>query len=75
MSGRPKQGQTLDEVKDLFLAEIDKLKKGDFDEGLLEAAINNYKLIQMYRLDSNGGRANMFVSRFRPNLCYAGRAA
>ena len=64
MSGRPKQGQTLDEVKDLFLAEIDKLKKGEFDEGLLEAAMNNYKLIQMYRLDDNGSRANMFVSSF-----------
>lgn len=64
MSGRPKQGQTLDEVKDLFLAEIEKLKKGDFDEGLLEAAINNYKLMQMYRLDNNGSRADMFVSAF-----------
>ena len=28
MSGRPKQGQTLDDVKNLFLAEIEKLKKG-----------------------------------------------
>ena len=64
ISGRPKQGQTLDEVKDLFLAEIDKLKKGEFDEGLLEAAINNYKLMQMYRMDRNDGRADMFVSSF-----------
>ena len=32
--GSPKQGQTLDEVKDLFLAEVEKLKKGDFDEML-----------------------------------------
>ncbi len=64
INGRPKQGQTLDEVKDLFLAEIDKLKKGEFDEGLLEAAINNYKLMQMYRMDRNDGRADMFVSSF-----------
>ncbi len=64
MSGRPKQGQTLDDVKNLFLAEIEKLKKGDFDEGLLEAAINNYKLMQMYRLDNNSSRADMFVSAF-----------
>lgn len=64
MSGRPKQGQTLDEVKDLFLAEIAKLKSGDFDEGLLEASINNFKLFRMYQLDENGGRADMFVSSF-----------
>ena len=55
---------TLDDVKNLFLAEIEKLKKGDFDEGLLEAAINNYKLMQMYRLDNNSSRADMFVSAF-----------
>ena len=35
-----------------------------FDEGLLEAAINNYKLMQMYRMDRNDGRADMFVSSF-----------
>ena len=64
MSGRPKQGQTLDEVKDLFLAEIEKLKKGEFDEGLLEACINNYQLAQMYRMVENAGRADMFVSAF-----------
>lgn len=64
MSGRPKQGQTLDDVKDLFLTEIGKLKKGEFDEGLLEASINNFKLERMYMLDDNGGRADMFVSSF-----------
>ncbi|MBQ4162127.1 MAG: insulinase family protein, partial [Parabacteroides sp.] len=64
MSGRPKQGQTLDQVKDLLLAEIEKLKKGEFDEGLLEAAMNNYKLAQMSYLEDNGGRADMFVSAF-----------
>jgi predicted Zn-dependent peptidase len=32
VAGAPKQGQTLDEVKDLLLAEIEKLKKGDFPD-------------------------------------------
>ena len=53
MIGAPKQGQTLDEVKDLFLAEVEKLKRGEFDETLLQAAINNYKLYVMQLLDSN----------------------
>lgn len=64
IGGRPKQGQTLEEVKDLFLAEVDKLKKGEFDEGLLEASMNNFKLERMSRLDSNDGRADMFVTSF-----------
>lgn len=64
INGRPKQGQTLDEVKELFLAEIAKLKSGDFDEGLLEASINNFKLQEMFRMDENRGRADAFVSAF-----------
>ena len=62
--GSPKQGQTLDEVKDLFLAEVEKLKKGDFDEKLLQASINNYKLYYMQSLESNESRADQFVSAF-----------
>lgn len=64
IGGSPKQGQTLEEVKDLFLAEIDKLKKGEFDESILQAAINNYKLYYMQMLDNNSNRADMFVSAF-----------
>jgi len=64
MSGRPKAGQTLEQVQDLMMGEIAKLKAGDFDPELLEAAINNYKLSIMNYLDSNSGRADMFVSAF-----------
>lgn len=64
MQGRPKTGQTLDEVKDLMLAELDKLRKGEFDETMLEANINNFKLGQLYQLQSNAGRANWFVQSF-----------
>ena len=64
ISGQPKQGQTLDEVKDLMLAEVEKLRKGEFDEELLQATINNYKLYYMNQLESNESRADMFVSAF-----------
>ncbi len=64
MQGRPKAGQTLDEVKDLMMGEIAKLKAGDFDEELIQATINNYKASQMRYLDSNNGRADAFVTSF-----------
>ncbi|MBQ9201164.1 MAG: insulinase family protein [Bacteroidales bacterium] len=64
VQGHPKQGQTLDEVKDLMLAEIADLKAGKFDDFLLEATVNNFKLQQMQRMESNAGRADMFVSAF-----------
>ncbi|MGG6548265.1 UNVERIFIED_CONTAM: hypothetical protein NY100_22940, partial [Prevotella sp. 15_C9] len=61
MQGHPKQGQTLDEVKDLMLGELKKLRDGDFDEKMLEANINNFKLYQMQQLENNDARADMFV--------------
>ena len=49
LEGTPKEGQTLDEVKDLLLAQLELLKNGDFDEELLQAVINNFKLNQYYQ--------------------------
>ena len=64
MQGRPKTGQTLDEVKDLMMAEIEKLKAGEFSDELISATINNYKASRMRYLDSNYGRADAFVTAF-----------
>ena len=64
MQGYPKDGQTMDEVKDLLLAEVAKLRSGEFDESLIEAAIANIKLRQMRQLESNSSRAMQFVNSF-----------
>lgn len=64
LQANPKQGQTLDDIKALLLDEIKKLRAGDFDEKILEANINNFKLYQLQQLESNEGRADMFVSSF-----------
>ena len=42
--GNPREGQTLETVKDLLLGEIEKFKKGDFDEWLIKAVINDLRL-------------------------------
>ena len=64
IEGVPREGQTLDEVKALTLAEIDKLRKGDFDESIIDATIANHKRRIMQRLDSNTGRAQAYVESF-----------
>ena len=64
MTGLPKAGQTLDEVKDLLLGELKKLRDGDFDENLLEANINNFKLQQLRQLENNDACADWFVQSF-----------
>ena len=64
LMGVPKEGQTLEEVRSLMLAEIDKLKKGDFPENLLPSIINNMKRTHYELLEYNEGRADMFVDAF-----------
>lgn len=60
----PKDGQTLESVKDLLMQEIDKLKKGDFKESLLKAIIANYKLNQLKGLDKNNNRVSSLADEF-----------
>ena len=62
--GYPKEGQTLEEVKDLMLQEIEKLKAGDFDEDLLTAALNNKKLDELRGLDRNRERVSKMLDAF-----------
>ncbi len=64
LQARPKEGQTLEEVKDLLLGEVEKLKKGDFNEDMIQATINNFKLNEQQQLEYNFVRANMFVDAF-----------
>ena len=62
--GSPKQGQSLEEVRKLMLAEIEKLKKGQFSDNLLPAVVNNMKLSYYRSLQSNRSRADKFVDAF-----------
>ena len=62
--GYPREGQTLDEVRDLMLGQVAKLRSGDFDESLIQATINNYKLSNMRQLENNEDRAMSFVQSF-----------
>ena len=64
MVGMPKEGQSLDEVKDLILGEIEKLKAGEFDDGLLMAALNNKKLDELRSLDQNRTRTYKMMEAF-----------
>lgn len=64
VSGKPKTGQTLEQVRDILLEEVAKLRNGDFSEDLVKAAINNYKKDIMKSLENNESRAMMYVSSF-----------
>ena len=75
LGGRPKAGQSLEEVRDLLLAEVAKLRSGDFDEKLIEASINNFKLYMMHALEDNSSRADMYVQSFIAGTDWADEVA
>lgn len=62
--GYPMPGQTLEEVRSLMLEEVGKLRRGEFEEEMLEAIINEYKLSLQKQLEDNSSRADMFVDAF-----------
>ena len=64
LGGTPKDGQSLDEVRELLLEEIEKLKKGQFSDDLLPSVVNNLKLQHYNSMESNQARVRMFMSAF-----------
>jgi len=65
--GNPKEGQSLDEVRDLLLSQIDLIKKGEFDDKLLQGIINNFRLDKYYQQQESGYAAMMFLDAFINN--------
>ncbi len=66
--GNPREGQTLDEVRDLFMAQIDLLKKGEFEDWLIEATINDLKKSNIRSSEQNYSRSNNLVMAFTNNI-------
>ena len=69
--GEPKQGQTLEEVRDLLLGEIEKLRNGEFDEALLNSIVANYRKGEMSQLENNFARAYKMEAAFINGLDWA----
>ena len=63
-TGSPKSGQTLDEVKELLLTQIEKLKNGEFEDWMIEAVVNDLKLSQTKQYENNSALADTYVNAF-----------
>lgn len=62
--GKPREGQSLQEVELLLLAELDKLRQGDFPDWLLEAAIRDMKLADLKAVEKNNSRVGAVTTCF-----------
>lgn len=64
IGGTPKQGQTLEDVKDLLIQQIDLVKKGSFDVSLVKAIVANAKLSLLEELEKNATRSTALMQGF-----------
>jgi len=62
--GRPKAEQTLDEVRTLLLEQIEKIKKGEFEDWLLNAVVNDLRLSQIRQYENNSSTAYAYLDAF-----------
>ena len=73
LNGNPKEGQSLEEVRDLLLGEVENIKKGAFENDLLKAVVNDLKKGVMKQDDSdyaNYYRANNMVLAYTRDLSW-----
>jgi len=63
-TAKPREGQSLEEVKDLLLNQVELVKKGEFDEWLIEAVINDLKKNEINYSQYNWSRSNDLVMAF-----------
>ena len=68
--GSPKDQQSLDEVRQLLLAEVEKLKKGEFSDELLKAIIRNMKRNELIGQQNNRNRTYTMMNSFIYQIPY-----
>lgn len=69
--GQPKTGQSLENLRKLFLNQIKELQSGEFSEDLLKAIVANTRREEIEMSDDNNYRAGyVFVNAFVYNLPY-----
>ena len=64
LQGKPKEGQSLEAVRDLLLSQIELIKKGEFDEELLKGIIANNMVEEINNFDNNQGVAYTLLDAF-----------
>ena len=60
----PKEGQSLQELEDLLLGQLDLIKQGKFDESIMQAIALDFEITKKAALESNEGRASIMAEAF-----------
>lgn len=69
--GKPREGQSLEDVEKLLLAELNKIKNGEFEDWLLEAVVKDLKLNETKSFEHNHQRVGLMTNLFILNVDWA----
>lgn len=62
--GKPREGQSLEAVEELMVGELDRLRRGDFPDWLLEGVIRDLHLSEIQAFESNKNRVGAMTQSF-----------
>lgn len=75
MEGKATQGQSLNEVKNLMVGEIENLKAGNFDNDLIVSIINNLKKNNILASETYSTRAENLMDAFTSEIDWKNQVA
>jgi len=64
LMAKPREGQSLEEVEQILLREMAKLRRGEFEDWLPEAVLKDMKLSEIRSFEKNPGRANAITAAY-----------
>lgn len=70
LTGKPREGQTLKEVRDLMIGQMQLIQEGKFDDKMLKAIILNEDISRIRGFKSNENRAYFLMDAFVKNSSY-----
>ena len=71
LAAMPQPGQTLDDLRNLLMQEVEKVWKGDFSDDLVTSIITENKLAEQHMLENNSSRAMQYVDAFTNDVDWA----
>jgi predicted Zn-dependent peptidase len=70
LSGRPREGQTPEQVRDLLMEQIMELKLGNFPDWMIPAIVTNLRMEQEQSFENNRSRASAMLNAELTGVSY-----
>lgn len=64
LTGKPREGQSLEEVRDLLIGQMDLIRQGKFDDSLMAAILLNEEISQIAQLKDNASRGYFLMESY-----------